>query len=84
MEAPHPETPENGISLEAAMERLEQIVRQIQEEELELDASLALFEEGVGLLRAAERILESAELRIEQMFGDEEEGVRMRTITDEL
>ena len=65
------------------MERLEQIVRQIREEELELDASLALFEEGVGLLRAAERTLESAELRIEQMFADDG-GWRMRNITDEL
>ena len=33
--------------------RLEEIVRKLEGDDVELDAALALFEEGVGRLRAA-------------------------------
>jgi exodeoxyribonuclease VII small subunit len=60
-------------SFEAALERLEAIVERIETDELELDASLALFEEGVRLLRAAERVLAGAETRVQQLVGDGDE-----------
>jgi exodeoxyribonuclease VII small subunit len=55
---------------EAALDRLEEIVEQIEGEELELGESLALFEEGVRLLRAADAQLSAAELRVQQLFED--------------
>jgi len=54
--------------------RLEEIVRKLEAEDLELDAALTLFEEGVVRLRAARERLAAAELKVqavlEQAGGD--------------
>jgi exodeoxyribonuclease VII small subunit len=55
-------------TFEAALDRLEQIVDRLEEEELELDQSLALFEEGVGLLRLGDSKLAAVEARLLQLF----------------
>lgn len=51
------------------LERLEQIVRRLEGEELDLDDALRLFEEGVERLRAARERLGVAELRVRQVLG---------------
>lgn len=51
------------------LERLEQIVRRLEVEELDLDDALRLFEEGVERLRAARERLSAAELRVRQVLG---------------
>jgi exodeoxyribonuclease VII small subunit len=56
-----------GFALD--LERLEQIVRRLESEELDLDEALQLFEEGVGRLRAARERLEAAELRVRQVLA---------------
>ena len=38
---------------------------------LELDASLTLFEEGVGLVRSCKKLLEEAELRVQNLTKEE-------------
>ena len=50
--------------LQADLERLEAIVRALEQEELDLDRALALFEEGVARLREARGHLAAAELRL--------------------
>ena len=60
-------------TLEARLRRLEEIVGQLETEELELDRALALFEEGVAHVRKAENALAAAELRVEELLGDEEQ-----------
>ena len=59
--------PSNG-SLEARLTRLDAIVAALESDGLELEQALALFEEGVGHLRAAEQVIRTAELRIEQLL----------------
>ena len=59
-------------SLEGRLRRLEEIVGQLETEELELDRALALFEEGVAHVREAEKTLAAAELRVEELLGEEE------------
>jgi exodeoxyribonuclease VII small subunit len=49
------------------MERLEAIAARLDDEELELDAALALFEEGIAELRAATAFLAQAETRLKQL-----------------
>jgi len=56
--------------------RLEEIVRKLEGNELELDAALALFEEGVARLRAARERLAKAELQVQKVL--EEAGVDLR------
>lgn len=55
------------MSFESSMERLEAIAARLEDEELELDAALALFEEGIAELRAASAMLSQAETRLKQL-----------------
>ena len=64
------------MSLEARLGRLEEIVGKLEADELELEAALALFEEGIRHAREAERTLAAAQLRVEELVG---EGDEMRT-----
>jgi exodeoxyribonuclease VII small subunit len=52
---------------ESAIAELEKIVGQLENGDLPLDASLALFERGVALSRYCHEQLGSAERRIEQL-----------------
>ena len=54
-----------AVSFEKALERLEAIVERLESEELGLDASLALFEEGIGLSRICQEKLSEVEKRVE-------------------
>jgi exodeoxyribonuclease VII small subunit len=54
-------------SIEARLQRLDEIAAALEREDIELDAALALFEEGVAHLRAARELLQQAELRIERL-----------------
>lgn len=58
------------VSLETRLRRLEEIVGRLEEEELELDQALALFEEGVVHVKEAEKTLSAAELRVEELLGE--------------
>jgi exodeoxyribonuclease VII small subunit len=57
-------------SLTTDLKRLEDIVRQLEADDTDLDKSLALFEEGVAKLRAARERLAEAELRIQKVLED--------------
>ncbi len=61
-------------SFEAHAERLATIVSQLEKGDLPLESSLALFEEGVKLARAAQAKIESAERRVEELLGFDTEG----------
>jgi exodeoxyribonuclease VII small subunit len=58
------------MSFEKALERLEAIVEKLEGEELGLDASLALFEEGIGLSRVCQEKLSEVERRVEIVLKD--------------
>jgi exodeoxyribonuclease VII small subunit len=47
--------------------RLDEIVAQLEGGQLPLDQSLTLFEEGVCLYQQCQRLLDSAELRLQQL-----------------
>ena len=61
---------EERQSLEQALYRLEEITRSLEGGEIELDQSLALYEEGIRLVRLAEESIRTAELRIERVMAD--------------
>ncbi len=48
--------------------RLEEIVRKLEAEDLDLDQALRLFEEGVERLRAAREQLARAELKVKEVL----------------
>ena len=64
----HPPSPiPHPPSLQSDLERLEQIVKALETDDLDLDRALALFEEGVGRLREARARLGDAEVRLRQL-----------------
>ena len=58
-------TPEAELPFEQALARLEHVVDRLEQGELELEASLAAFEEGVRLSKRCVSQLDAAEQRIE-------------------
>jgi exodeoxyribonuclease VII small subunit len=69
--------PEQGIeaaagetSFEAAFAELETVVQQLEEGELSLEASIALYERGQMLARLCQERLDQAELRVEQLKSE--------------
>jgi exodeoxyribonuclease VII small subunit len=55
------------MSFESSLKRLEQIVAQLEGDRLDLSASLALFEEGIELLRQASEELTETEVRVKEL-----------------
>ena len=60
--------------LEARIRRLEAILARMESDDVSLEEAMKLFEEGVGHVRHAERILSETELRVEELLsgGDTE------------
>jgi exodeoxyribonuclease VII small subunit len=55
---------------EAALARLEEIVKELEKGDLPLEQSLKLFEEGVKLSRICNKQLEDAERKVEILLKD--------------
>jgi exodeoxyribonuclease VII small subunit len=53
------------LTFEQALKRLEEIVEALETDDLDLDKSLQLFEEGVSLSRHCHQQLQAAEKRID-------------------
>ena len=61
----HVETEAKVPSYEEAIARLEGIVRSLESGQLSLDEALGLFQEGVGLTKLCEQMLDDTEAKIE-------------------
>jgi exodeoxyribonuclease VII small subunit len=70
----------NASSLADELARLEEIVRKLEGDDVELDAALVLFEEGVARLRAARERLAAAELKIQAVLEEAEGDIRLKDI----
>ena len=55
---------EKDLSFEAAIARLEEIVRALEQGSAPLDQSLTLFEEGVSLVKLCNEKLDAAEQKV--------------------
>lgn len=57
-----------SMEFEKSIERLEQIVSQMEQGNLSLDQALKLFEEGTGLVKSCAKQLDEAELRVVRLM----------------
>lgn len=60
-----------NIPYEQALAELEQIVNELESSDRTLEEALALYERGQILARYCSKLLDQAELRIEQLSGDQ-------------
>ena len=56
-------------SLAEEVRALEEIVRRLEQEDVDLDAALKLFEEGIARLRRAREILAGAEQTVQSVLA---------------
>lgn len=61
---------------DVTLNRLEALVVKLEKGEMGLEESLAAFEEGMGLVRKAEKVLEEAEHKVELLVRGEKGEVR--------
>ena len=66
--------PSGEAPFEASLERLTKIVERLENGDLGLEESLALFEEGIGLARTAQERLDAAEKRVEELIAADQNG----------
>ncbi len=66
------------LSFEQSLGRLEEIVRHLEKGDLPLDESLALFEEGTGLIASCGKMLDQAEQKVVKLKkGPDREPVEL-------
>ena len=73
-------------SFEGSLEKLEKIVRQLEEEEVSLEDSLKLFGEGKELVQRCEEELQAVENKVKQLMegpGGEDEEVEFEPEDEE-
>ena len=65
----------DDISFEELMEKLEEITTKLEKEQISLDDSVKLFEEGMNISKECNKKLEEAEKRI-TMLVESEDGLK--------
>ncbi len=60
-----------NLPFEQALHELEDIVRALEQDERPLEEALALFRRGQALLAHCRRLLEQAELQVQQVLDDD-------------
>lgn len=63
---------EEKIDFERSLKKLENIVNELEDEHLNLDKSIELFEEGVKLAEEIQTGLSEAKLRLKKVIEDSE------------
>ncbi len=66
------EKTKNELSFEEAVKRLEEIVGGLESQSVDLDRSIELFEEGVGLVRKCTKMLDEAEQKVKILTRSED------------
>lgn len=69
----------NDLSFEKALTRLEEILRTLDQKDLDLDTSISLFEEGLGLIHFCEQKLKEAKIKVEVVLKGEK-GFYLETL----
>lgn len=72
-----------GQGLEERLARLESIVERLERDDLDLEAALGLFEEGIGHVREASAVLERTQLRVEKLVVEMDGSVQVEPVSEE-
>ncbi len=74
---------EQNMTFEAAMQRLEEIVRTMEQGDVALEESLKLFQEGTQLVRTCSGLLENAQQQIQKVVKGADGIPAMEDFIDE-
>ncbi len=68
MPRPKASSEDAAQSYEVLLQRLQEVVARLETGELPLAEAVALYEEGVGLAARCQHLLDTAELRVQQLL----------------
>lgn len=71
---------EDKPAFRTELARLEEIVRALEDPDVDLDQALSLFEEGVGRLKTVRELLRESELTVKRVLEEADGTIR----TDDL
>lgn len=71
-------------TFEENMQRLEQIVRTMEQGDVSLDESLKLFQEGTALVRSCSKMLDDAQLQVKKLTLTEDGSLAEEDLEVEL
>lgn len=71
------------INFEQAMKELEQITKELENNELDLDTAVSKFEQGMNISKKCKQILDEAEKRITILIKDGENYKEEKFIVEE-
>jgi exodeoxyribonuclease VII small subunit len=74
--------PIEELSFEAALAEMEDLIRQLENGQLALDESLALFERGQLLAARCQQLLATAELKVQQLLPGIDGGYNLQPFED--
>jgi exodeoxyribonuclease VII small subunit len=75
--------PDDGLGIDAILDRLEVVVRDLEGGELAIERALERFEQGVHLARRGNLLLDRVEQRVEMLLADRDETVPMPNVGDD-
>jgi exodeoxyribonuclease VII small subunit len=70
------------LNFESSMERLEDIVRKLEDESIPLEDSIRLYEEGIKIGKKCRNILDQADRKIKQLSKPDSDNSK-KDVTDE-
>jgi exodeoxyribonuclease VII small subunit len=76
--------PLRDIPVETLLTDLEALAAELEGGDLPLDQALARFEQGMGKVRQARRILDAAERRLEELLAETEDGPITRELSTSI
>ncbi|MDA7796626.1 exodeoxyribonuclease VII small subunit [Gammaproteobacteria bacterium] len=65
-------TKKDTVNFEASLEKLAQIVKKLEDGDINLEDSVKSFEEGISLVKECQKQLSEAELKVKKLLGDGE------------
>lgn len=71
------------MKFDEALNRLEEIVRELEKSDLSLEKALSLYEEGIRLVKFCSKKLSEIERKIEVITRDESGKFNTQTISEE-
>jgi exodeoxyribonuclease VII small subunit len=70
----------NDLTFEAALKELEAIVERLETGDVPLEESIRTYERGAALRSHCERLLKSAQLRVDQIVQGGDNGLKLEPL----
>ena len=74
--------PEKNKDFESSLEKLEEIVTELEAGDLPLEKSIKAFEDGIKLTRHCQKLLTEAELKIEKLVDSDDGSFDLESFDD--